>query len=209
MAIEKVLEFARDGLRSLTGLAPDLGFPREIKPAREWFNYLFNLIFSTLNELIAEVNALREELDALKRRVDAASSSGGTVVIPPKDPSPPVVVPDPVLTFSANISHLGVVGESSSSGTAQGILSGSTYDGSTGKVTQIINYRLPNGGSSYQQRTGEATIVGGKWQYSFPLNLVGAALNNATTQSNIFQISYVFSITGRRGWDKSVIKYTK
>lgn len=209
MAIEKVLEFAREGLKSLTGLAPDLGFPREIKPAREWFNYLFNLIFSTLNELITEVNALRAELDALKRRVDAASSSGGTVVIPPADPEPPVVVPDPVVEFTANISHLGVVGESSSSGTAQGILSGSTYDGSTGKVAQIINYRFPNGGSSYQKREGSSTIVGGKWQSSFPLHLEGAALNAATTQSNIFQISYVFSVSGRRGWDKTVIKYTK
>lgn len=209
MAIEKVLEFSREGLKSLTGLVPDLGFPREIKPAREWFNYLFNLIFSALNELIEETNKQRLEIDALTRRINAASAGDGGVIIPPTDPEPPVVVPDPVLTFLASATHLGVIGESSSSGTAFGELSGSDYDGSTGVISQTINYRLPNGGSSYQSRKGSATIVGGKWQYSFPLNLEGAALNAATTQDNIFQISYVFSITGRRGWDKTLVKYTK
>ena len=99
MAIAKILEFAKDGLKSIAGLSLDAGFPREEKPAREWFNYLFNLIFLKLNELVDEVNQLRSDVDSVNRRLKALTA-GGTVV--PPDPDAPIVTP-PTTTPSAPV----------------------------------------------------------------------------------------------------------
>lgn len=64
--IEKLLEFAKDGQKSIQGLSILLGFPRDEKPARDWFNYLFNKSFSTINILIDEINQMRADIQNLK-----------------------------------------------------------------------------------------------------------------------------------------------
>lgn len=58
MDIEKILEFAKDGERSKNGLDVLLGFPRYEKPARQWFNSLFNDYSLKINELVTNVNML-------------------------------------------------------------------------------------------------------------------------------------------------------
>lgn len=64
--IEKIIEFAKEGQRSIEGLVLDLGFPRAEKPAREWFNYLFNKSFSSINMLIDQINQMRADIELLK-----------------------------------------------------------------------------------------------------------------------------------------------
>ena len=60
MAINKISEFAKDGERSITGLTISDGFPQSQKPARQWFNYLFNTVTKSINELVDAVNELQD-----------------------------------------------------------------------------------------------------------------------------------------------------
>lgn len=92
MAI-KLIEFAKDGSKSIAGLVLEFGFPREEKPAREWFNYLFNASFKTINDLIDELNQMRIELDYLKKNgalpeePDAGASPDDPVIPPEINPT--------------------------------------------------------------------------------------------------------------------------
>ena len=92
MAI-KLIEFAKEGSKSIAGLVLDFGFPREEKPAREWFNYLFNATFKTINDLIDELNQMRIELDYLKKNgalpeePDAGALPGDPVLPPEINPT--------------------------------------------------------------------------------------------------------------------------
>ncbi|MDY6481693.1 hypothetical protein SKM54_04415 [Acinetobacter faecalis] len=52
MPIEKLEEFARDGQKNTDELVLTDGFPRPKFPARQWFNYLFNMLSLKINELI-------------------------------------------------------------------------------------------------------------------------------------------------------------
>lgn len=52
MAIEKLDEFAKDGQKNTDGLTLTDGFPVLVKPARQWFNYLFNAIAVKINQII-------------------------------------------------------------------------------------------------------------------------------------------------------------
>ncbi|WP_262445810.1 hypothetical protein [Acinetobacter junii] len=52
MAVEKLPEFAKDGQKNVDGLTETDGFPVNLKPARQWFNWLFNSITNKINELI-------------------------------------------------------------------------------------------------------------------------------------------------------------
>lgn len=52
MAIEKLLEFAKDGQKNTDDLNLTDGFPVSKKPARQWFNWLFNTLTSKVNEII-------------------------------------------------------------------------------------------------------------------------------------------------------------
>ena len=52
MAIEKLLEFAKDGQKNTDDLNLTDGFPVSKKPARQWFNWLFNSLTSKVNEII-------------------------------------------------------------------------------------------------------------------------------------------------------------
>lgn len=52
MAIEKLIEFAKDGQKNTDDLNLTDGFPVSKKPARQWFNWLFNTLTSKVNEII-------------------------------------------------------------------------------------------------------------------------------------------------------------
>ena len=52
MAIEKLIEFAKDGQKNTDDLNLTDGFPVSKKPARQWFNWLFNSLTSKVNEII-------------------------------------------------------------------------------------------------------------------------------------------------------------
>lgn len=56
--MEKVTEFAKDGERSIVGLDENLGFPRDEKPARQWFNSLFNKATVKTNEIIDAIDGI-------------------------------------------------------------------------------------------------------------------------------------------------------
>lgn len=94
MALVKLIEFAKEGSKSIAGLVMDFGFPREEKPAREWFNYLFNATFKTINDLIDEINQMRIELEYLKKNgvLPTDPDAGGPVT--PIDPDAPVIPPE-------------------------------------------------------------------------------------------------------------------
>ena len=52
MAIEKLSEFAKDGQKNTDDLNLTDGFSVSKKPARQWFNWLFNTLTSKVNEII-------------------------------------------------------------------------------------------------------------------------------------------------------------
>ncbi|KAF1016561.1 MAG: hypothetical protein GAK29_04508 [Acinetobacter bereziniae] len=54
MAVNKLPKFAKNGQKNTDGLNQEDGFPVNLKPARQWFNYLFNKITLTVNQIIDE-----------------------------------------------------------------------------------------------------------------------------------------------------------
>lgn len=52
MPIEKLPEFAKDGQKNTNDLTLLGGFPVGKKPARQWFNWLFNTLTTKINEII-------------------------------------------------------------------------------------------------------------------------------------------------------------
>lgn len=53
MAIEKLTEFAKTGQKNTDDLNLEVGFVVNRKPARQWFNWLFNTLTTKINEIIA------------------------------------------------------------------------------------------------------------------------------------------------------------
>ncbi|MGP9557225.1 phage baseplate protein [Psychrobacter sp. AOP7-A1-24] len=56
--IENIFEFAKDGERSDEGLILETGFPRNEKPARQWFNSLLHSMTAKTNEVIIALNTV-------------------------------------------------------------------------------------------------------------------------------------------------------
>lgn len=52
MAIEKLTEFAKTGQKNTDDLDLETGFIVNRKPARQWFNWLFNTLTTKINEII-------------------------------------------------------------------------------------------------------------------------------------------------------------
>lgn len=52
MAIEKLTEFAKTGQKNTDDLNLEIGFVVNRKPARQWFNWLFNTLTLKINEII-------------------------------------------------------------------------------------------------------------------------------------------------------------
>ena len=135
--------------------------------------------------------------------IAVAPAAAPPVEQPPYIPPPP----SPTEGFSAIVNHSGSVGASNGSASATGYLVSNALDGTPASITQYINYNNAKSGSGYQKTKVDTVISNGSWAASFDLQLRGAALTAAGTQSNIFQISYGFNISGQRGWEKIVIKH--
>lgn len=58
MTIIKLDDFAENGDKNLTGIDVNQGFVQAEKPARQWFNFLFNSITKKVNEVITAVEEL-------------------------------------------------------------------------------------------------------------------------------------------------------
>lgn len=54
MAIEKLPEFSKNGQKNTDKLVLEDGFPVNLKPARQWFNFLFNQLTLSINQIIDE-----------------------------------------------------------------------------------------------------------------------------------------------------------
>ncbi len=62
MAINKLPEFAKDGQKNTDDLVLTDGFPVLKKPARQWFNWLFNTLTAKINEIIDADFVARNEI---------------------------------------------------------------------------------------------------------------------------------------------------
>lgn len=71
MTILKLTEFAKNGAKNTDDLDLEAGFPAAQKPARQWFNWLFNSLTLKINEII-------DQLDQPENRI----KSGMTVMWP-------------------------------------------------------------------------------------------------------------------------------
>ena len=54
MTVDKLPEFAKNGQRNTDNLNQEDGFPVNLKPARQWFNFLFNQLALSINQIIDE-----------------------------------------------------------------------------------------------------------------------------------------------------------
>lgn len=55
MAITKLTEFSKTGPKNTDGLVLESGFPSDQKPARQWFNWLFNALTIKVNQVIDQL----------------------------------------------------------------------------------------------------------------------------------------------------------
>lgn len=75
MSIEKLTEFAaKTGDKNTDDLDLERGFPSRLKPARQWFNWLFNSLTVKINELIDGTSKLSEDKVAYVDIVDDLTS---------------------------------------------------------------------------------------------------------------------------------------
>ena len=72
MTIQKLDDFAENGDKNLTGIDVQQGFVQAEKPARQWFNYIFNSITNKVNEVVVDVNANSQSV------IDNANGVGQT-----------------------------------------------------------------------------------------------------------------------------------
>jgi len=66
MDIEKLDDFAENGDKNLTGIDIQQGFIQSEKPARQWFNFIFNSIIKKTNEIIDGLSLTQSEIDNLE-----------------------------------------------------------------------------------------------------------------------------------------------
>lgn len=62
MAVDKLPEFAKNGQKNTDNLAQEDGFQVNLKPARQWFNFLFNKLTLSINQIIDENFIKHDEL---------------------------------------------------------------------------------------------------------------------------------------------------
>lgn len=65
MTIQKLDDFAENGDKNLTGIDVRQGFVQAEKPARQWFNSLFNSTIKKVNEVITALESIRIGTDKL------------------------------------------------------------------------------------------------------------------------------------------------
>ncbi|MBF7687093.1 hypothetical protein [Acinetobacter rathckeae] len=85
MSIDKLPGFASDSTASkgTDNLTLSQGFPSRIRPARQWFNYLFNVTFSKINEIIdkkldADANAVSATKLQNQRNITLSGVASGS-----------------------------------------------------------------------------------------------------------------------------------
>lgn len=80
--INNLIEFAENGEKDITGLNQTNGFPAALKPARQWFNFLFNSLTSKVNEIITQVNTNKANIESIDTEINGiASVLPGTTVL--------------------------------------------------------------------------------------------------------------------------------
>ena len=62
--IEALEVFAKNGEKNTAGLTQSNGFPVALKPARQWFNWLFYSLTTKVNEIVEKINTHESTLDA-------------------------------------------------------------------------------------------------------------------------------------------------
>ncbi|WP_425917549.1 gp53-like domain-containing protein [Acinetobacter sp. TSRC1-2] len=83
MPIEKLPEFAKDGQKNTDDLTLLDGFPVGKKPARQWFNWLFNVLMLKINEVVdnkldKDANAVSATKLATARTVSFSGAGTGS-----------------------------------------------------------------------------------------------------------------------------------
>lgn len=85
----KLPEFAKEGQKNTDDLDQEKGFPVNIKPARQWFNYLFNNLTKTINQVIDEkVDVKKSFIDAFGSDVDYYQDSSTAQIFSSVDEFP-------------------------------------------------------------------------------------------------------------------------
>lgn len=80
--INNLIEFAENGEKDITSLNQTNGFPAALKPARQWFNFLFNSLTSKVNEIITQVNTNKANIESIDTEINGiASVLPGTTVL--------------------------------------------------------------------------------------------------------------------------------
>lgn len=82
MPISKIKEFAKNGQKSTEGIILENGFPIEEKPARQWFNYLFNSSARKTNEIIDVVDLNTNNISTLTTDLEEAKLDTGITTVP-------------------------------------------------------------------------------------------------------------------------------
>lgn len=83
MTIEKLTEFASESdAKNTEGLTLTLGFPRNRKPVRQWFNWMFNSVTAKINEIIddkldLDANAVSATKLATPRKITISGATSG------------------------------------------------------------------------------------------------------------------------------------
>lgn len=78
MTIQKLDDFAENGDKNLTGIDVQQGFVQAEKPARQWFNWLFNSINKKVNEVIDGVNSTTQAIEDISIDTDKIVDSAVT-----------------------------------------------------------------------------------------------------------------------------------
>ena len=78
MAVNKLPEFAKNGQQNTDGLNLEDGFPVNLKPARQWFNFLFNKLSLSINQIIDE-KADKKSVNRHYQNVDSTVLGAPTV----------------------------------------------------------------------------------------------------------------------------------
>lgn len=138
--IEPINVFASSGERNTDGLTLANGFPAAQKPARQWFNWLFNGMTTKINELITAVNSINNI------QKDEPIKVGDTYITTINHANAAKVAEHHgygTWGRTGEGTHLSLAGTSDGVTLVGGAVSGSHTHGIT--VDELPNFRLKNG----------------------------------------------------------------
>lgn len=73
MTINRLIVFAQNGDKNTDDLDLVRGFPSRLQPARQWMNYLFNMLSVKINEIIGDNEARDESYDTRIKAILASN----------------------------------------------------------------------------------------------------------------------------------------